>query len=292
MECVCYHDFCLEPDGPDGLSVRLPVSGNRHLLTRVLRSSGLAERLSFEVTNAPGTDGATRPKEGSGIVLNLSGYVRVAYTLSGVSDKVALQDFLSLLRHRIIIDLPKLDECYALGPYSLVSEGQWENAKFGELVRKAKHDMNIGAKAALTDEAIRFVRSHPMLRSVAAVTSPPRSESTRHNIPGEIAQALAEALGVPLVEIRKDVPTEPQKNRDKDEGEEAMAAHVSKTMCVDGSIKGAVLVIDDALRSGGTMKEAARALRAASAEGVYGLCAAKNAQFTDGRIRLAKEHWQ
>ena len=49
--------------------------------------------------------------------------------------------------------------------------------------------------------------------------------------------------------------------------------------------------VDDTIRSGGTLKELARALRKSGATNVYGVSAAKDAKFTYGGISLAREAW-
>jgi predicted amidophosphoribosyltransferase len=53
-----------------------------------------------------------------------------------------------------------------------------------------------------------------------------------------------------------------------------------------------VLILDDTIGSGGTIKEIARALKTAAAVEVYGLSVAKDAKFTKGGIDLAKERWE
>lgn len=104
---------------------------------------------------------------------------------------------------------------------------------------------------------------------------------------------MATAHGLRFVSTHKSRPTEPQKELG-DLGDEAeVAERVAQSVEVDDlHHAGSVLIIDDTLRSGGTIVELARALREAGASQVYGLCVAKDARFTNGGIDLSRERWQ
>ena len=87
--------------------------------------------------------------------------------------------------------------------------------------------------------------------------------------------------------------TEPQKELEKGETEDETAARVADSVHMEAIIPSArALIIDDTIRSGGTMKEIARALHQAGAKSVFGLSVAKDAKFTPGSIDLSKERWQ
>ncbi len=95
-----------------------------------------------------------------------------------------------------------------------------------------------------------------------------------------------------MVDIRKVVATVPQKDMEGLEDEEEIAVRVANTMRAVDPLGGDVLIIEDTLRSGGTLKETGRALKRAGARRVYGLCVAKDAKFTKGGVGLQKERWQ
>ena len=217
--------------------------------------------------------------------------MKSVYSVEGVHDRSALEDLLSLVKGAIVIDLnPEVDECYALGPYSVSYGEKWETATFGDFMHRAKYGKDQGAVAAMSEGLAGFAHRHPRLGAVATVVAPPKSDSKARNVPLQWAQSVAETLGARTVDVQKVVATTSQKNLQGLEEQEA-AARVANTMSALAPIKGDVLIIDDTVRSGGTLKEVGRALRHAGAKRVYGLCVAKDAKFTNGWIDLSKERW-
>ena len=287
-DCASYIGFSVQPNSPGDCTVRLKGGGRAQLLHGMLQSSGLAESVTPRTSSA---SGASRSYDD--IEKVYADWAWVAYRLTGVRDEAALKECLALLQHRIVVGLSSVNGCYALGPYSRFDEeGESEKARFGRLVYGAKYESDGDARAMLIQETVQFVQRHPRLRSVEAVTAPPRSEPAARNLPWGMARALAETLGAHLVEVQKAVATDPQKSYDDADTEDTVGARVANAMRVDAPVSGTVLIVDDTLGSGGTVKEAARALRQAGARSVYGLCAAKNAKFRTGGLSLSKEHWQ
>ena len=198
---------------------------------------------------------------------------------------------LSLLRDRIIIELtPELDECYALGPYKVVGPDGVRDAYYGDLLSKAKYRARREEERTIVEDIVDFAERHPVLCSVKAVTAPPRSDSSRENAPLAWAGAVADLLGASVRQTHWLVqPSGAQKNRE---------GKVRGNIETDGSVSGDVLAIDDALESGGTMRELGRALRDAGARRVYGLCVAKTMEGieykSDGSygIDLSAERWR
>lgn len=270
--CACFHNFESEPNRANkGLRLSLDAEGSTGLLRDALESSGLAASVE-------------------------SSFLGAIYNLSGVRDADALDGFLSLLRRRIVIALPDLDACYALGPYSVFDvdgrgEGVWRRAEFGEAVHRAKYAKDQGAVASLSEQLTNFVNGHPGIRSVAAVAAPPKSDPGEANFPLTWAKFVAESLGVSVVSVRKTRPTGPQKDLEGLEDEQTVADRVRDSVQVDDQIRGDALVIDDTIRSGGTVRDLGRALKAARAGKVYALCVAKDAKFTIGGISLGRERW-
>lgn len=199
---------------------------------------------------------------------------------------------MSLLRRRIVIGLDQIDQCYALGPYSvLVDAGAWGHAKFGEAVHRAKYAKDRSARVMLSRELANFAKSHPGMRSVVAVAAPPKFDPEEPNLPLVWARAVAESLDASIASARKTRPTGPQKDLEGLEDELEVAARVRDSVQVDGMIWGDALVIDDTVRSGGMVREMGRALKAAGADKVYALCVAKDAKFTSGGLNLSLERW-
>ena len=280
-DCCCYHEFTLEPDDSGGLVLTVEEEGFVALLRSALESVGLAEVAEYD----------------SGFHWE-PGRCFSRYNLSGVRDRTALEGCLALLRDRFIIDLaPELEQCYALGPYSFFTDdGNRFSAPYGKLVHGAKYRGDSAAVTTrsvevLSEELARFVRHHLRLRTVAVVTAPPKMNGAIRNIPLEWARSVAQELGAMPVEAQKTRSTGQQKNLQGLGDEQEVAEGVAGSMSVNGPVEGDVLIIDDVLGSGGTLRELARAFKNAGAQRVYGLCVAKDAKFTRGGIGLSKERW-
>ena len=235
--------------------------------------------------------------ESSGLAASVEpSFLGAIYNLSGVRDADAIDGFLSLLRRRIVIDLPGLDACYALGPYSVFDiDGRGDSvrsrAEFGRVVRRAKYANDHSAIASLSERLAEFVNGHPAMRSVVVVAAPPKFDPREANLPLTWAKFVAASLGVSVVSVRKTRPTEPQKDLDGLEDEQAVADRVRDSVHADAEIQGDALVVDDTIRSGGTVRDLGRALKAAGADKVYALCIAKDAKFTNGGLSLSRERW-
>jgi adenine/guanine phosphoribosyltransferase-like PRPP-binding protein len=99
-------------------------------------------------------------------------------------------------------------------------------------------------------------------------------------------------LDIPLVELIKSRPTTPRKTLDDGETEQESVAYIAGSMRVDDDLSGTVvLVLDDTIGDGGTLREVGRALREAGSACVYGLVATKNARGMRGGIDQSKERW-
>ena len=123
------------------------------------------------------------------------------------------------------------------------------------------------AAAALVPEDWR-------LEAVVAVPLGRRRERTRgFNQAREAARAVAEALGVPLVEglVRRARETAPQAMLDAD----ARHLNLRGAFEVVGTPPARVLVVDDVTTTGSTLSEIAAALRAAGTSNVYTLAMAR-----------------
>ena len=209
----------------------------------------------------------------------------------GTQDGRASVGLLALLKDRLVIGLgPTVDECYALGPYTVkrASPDSLADGRYGDLLSRAKYRSDIEAIRAIGSELADFAQSHPRLRACAMVTAPPTSQ-TRDNLPMRWATTVAGMIWAGSMAMGwKTPPGGAQKN-----GE----GSVRGNMIALGPIQGDVLFIDDTLESGETLQEVGRALKQAGASKVYALCVAKNMYGTtrnpDGSygIDFAEERW-
>ena len=230
-----------------------------------------------------------------GFVTNVFDLSGTTFTLRGVSEKDTLSRFLDLLKDKIIIDLsPKLNECYALGPYSLFEEEQRTTALWGNLVNRAKYRKDPSARGQILDGIEDFINRHLIIRTVDAVVSAPKSDLSTPDLAGVWANEVADKRGWSrLVAHKTHLGAGPQKVFAETESEEDLISRVANTFGVSGVKPGSrVLILDDTIRSGGTLIEIARVLREGGAKEVYGISAAKDAKFTQGGVDLNKESWE
>lgn len=231
----------------------------------------------------------TRDPDGFGEPLHLEDAGYILPGALGMQDGRASVELLALLKGRIIVDLaPAVDECYALGPYKVTRKSSLVDGRYGDLLSKAKYRSDPEAIRAIGSELADFAQSHPRLRLCATVTAPPTSQ-TRDNLPRRWATTVADMIWAKSLAVDwKTPPSGAQKNRE---------GTVRGNMIAPGPIQGDVLVIDDALEYGETLREAGRALREAGANKVYALCVTKNmygtASHSDGSygIDFAEERW-
>ena len=268
--CGCYHDFEMVSPEPGKVAVTLAPSGEIDL-QRVLERAGLARTVHVE-----------------------NHIINSTVVLGGVQDHVKLTRILELLKSVMFVDLgPLIDECYALGPYSVSDENdQLERSSIGNLMYKAKYRNDAHALETLHESVQRFASAHPSLKNVGGVTAPPKSDPHTKDVAGHIVERIASRNRLPLIPVNKSRVTSPQKNLPESSDEQESTASVANSMIVEGSYTDlSALIIDDTIRYGGTMKEMARALRAAGASEVYGLSVCKDAKATRGRTSLSKERW-
>ena len=216
------------------------------------------------------------------------------WMLGNVRDKQGLENLLQLLKHRLLIDLsPNVDECYGLGPYSVFDVAEERsNAKYGELINQAKYRRRNTASREIERELLQFVRGHQSLQHVNMVAAPPKLNLNAQNLPRNWASMLSDSLGIPLVSTRKTRDTGEQKNIPENSEELGLVKQLAHSMVVESRLNNAdVLIVDDTLRSGGTMIELGWALKESGARRVYGVCIAKDAKGTRGGIDLHKDSW-
>ena len=215
--------------------------------------------------------------------------------MTGVTDGSRLRSFIDLLRSTIVVDLtPELQETYALGPYSWFDEdGTRGTAPMGELLNRAKYRRSNVEASQLGQMLGDFVQGHPTLFGVGRVASPPKSDPNTPKLPALWARSTARMLDIPLVQLIKSRPTTPRKTLDDGETEQESVASISQSMRVDDDLSGiGVLVLDDTIGDGGTLREVGRALgEGGGAANVYGLVATKNARGMRGGIDQSKERW-
>ena len=268
--CGCFHEYTLTLVGPNDYRLRLEIEG-RVDLEDILDRTTLSQAVSVQ-----------------------RGLMGSTFTITGVTDGARLRSFIDLLRSTILVDLtPELRETYALGPYSWFDEeGNRGTAPMGELLNRAKYRRSSAEASQLGELLGAFLQGHPTLCNVDFVTAPPKSDPSTPDLPTSWARSTARMLDIRMVDLTKTRHTTPRKTLDDGETEQQSVAAISDSMRVDDDLSGArVLVLDDTIGDGGTLKEVGRALRVARAAQVYGLVVTKNARGMRGGIDQSKEQW-
>lgn len=267
-QCSCFHGYDLVPLENDLYRLTLRMEGSADL-ARILERSGLAVPVS-------------RTEE----------LFEESFVLEGVSEELALRDFLDLLDSTIIVDIRGTIECYALGPYNVFdSDGNRSRTKVGDFIHRVKY---WGAQPVTKGGVvlIEFIRRHPRLRRIKAVTSPPKADPKTPDLAGTWARQIAQQMGIAYVTATGTAGIIPQKTLAEGATEEDTVNRIANTMkAMRLANADDVLVVDDTIGSGGTLQEVARAFLAAGASEVFGLSLAKNARFTYGGIDLGAESW-
>ena len=274
-QCGCFHEYELTPVSDNEHRLRIPSGGYANL-PAIIEKSGLA----LSVSETKGTD-----------FYSLLG---TTFVLRGVREYETLCRFLDHLKHRVIVDLtPWIDQCYSLGPYSLFQDESRVISFWGDQVNRAKYRRESRSTDRLNLLIDDFIEHHLALRTLNSVLSAPKSDVSTPDLAGSWVANIVDSRGWARVTAVKTRSTgRPQKARQDNELEEDLLNRIAGSISVTGVEQGSrVLVVDDIIGSGGTIKEIGRALRESGASEVYALSVAKDAKFTRG-VGLAKELWE
>lgn len=153
----------------------------------------------------------------------------------------------------------------------------------GQLVREGKQYSHsdhrpdpaaVHALAALVSMVVMAGAAHGHVNMLVAM---PSSETSTNRLPRMVTAAAGLASGIPiappmaLTRVRQVGPM-----KEKEGIEEKLASIAGAVAADPATFRGQhVMIVDDLLGSGATMREAARAIRAAGADQVFGLAMAK-----------------
>lgn len=200
--------------------------------------------------------------------------------------------FLSLIKRVLTIE-DSLGESHALGYHQDDDEtGALVRSELGTLVLQAKYKHNAEAEETIREALVRFMQGHPRYRRADAVAAvPPHVAGGRDSLCQRLMAPIANDCGFRAVDIHKVTSTAEQKeiiDEDRKRGVERRFDNQRQSMRVDHDIAGLkVVLLDDLYGSGGSMAEAARALRGAGAAEVLGLAVTKQRLYEG--VRLATQ---
>ena len=161
--------------------------------------------------------------------------------------------------------------------------GMRGRTEVGGLIHEAKYQQSKEAVLALAQRAERFVVGNPLFEEASGVAAVPGSHesSGAGQLLETVVQAVSSTLGIPRVDLWRVQTTEkPQKNIDFKDGDDPNQNQ--KDTMVAAKTSGSVLVLDDLMRHGSSVREAGRALLARGAREVLALVLAKDLQGTGG----------
>ena len=165
--------------------------------------------------------------------------------------------------------------------YNTPREAEFPRTQVGELVYQAKYQESDDAVSKLARGAKRFVVGNPLFEKAEGIAAVPGSRKGSGASPllGMVADEIAGQLSVPRIALqRRQGTVKAQKNIDPDEGDDP-DANQNGTMA-SGTAPSSVLVIDDLMRHGSSLREAARALHKQGASNVMALVLAKDLKGT------------
>ena len=168
-------------------------------------------------------------------------------------------------------------------------DGNFVRTEIGELVYQAKYGKRQEEKQAaiqvLTERAVSYVSGNPLLRSANGIAAVPRSVKGKKVGPllASIADALSSELRIPLVDLQRRKNTaKSQKDIDRGDGDDP--DRNQKGTMVAGCSGKRVLIVDDLIRYGASMREASRALQAAGTAEVVALVLTKDRKGTESYV--------
>jgi hypothetical protein len=180
--------------------------------------------------------------------------------------------FLELLTRVLTLRLgPPVTVAIALDYYKDPSSAEnpqlWANTRVGELVHQGKYAGADRAGRALAMELSQFMDRHPDLRIAEAVVSVPSHSARRFS--ERLAGVVGRLRGIPLIELRDDTT---EQMKDTDPSSRPKSKLSIKNEAVAGK---AVVVIDDVVRTGESLRSVAAFLKASGAREVSALVAVR-----------------
>ena len=151
---------------------------------------------------------------------------------------------------------------------------EWEHTVIGSFVREAKYWSRNDAQQECCRLAVSYVERHPVLQRLTGVAAVPGSAGVTRRLLNLVSRAVSAKFDVPIVDLRRTHKTKPQKNLEKDDDHDGNQRGTMEAMITGNP--GLIVIVDDLMARGSTVREAGRALRAAGAQRIASLALAKN----------------
>ncbi len=166
-------------------------------------------------------------------------------------------------------------------------ESVWPKTEIGKLVHQAKYGGQVGSLVpSLSRKIATFMRGHPIYAAATVVAAMPSSSAIgrapRTTLAGRVTMELSQKFSLPEIGLRR-VKLPQHQQKALPDGEDADGNQWETMAACESDVRGqAVVIIDDLMRHGSTLKEATRALRQAGAAAVISIGLVKNYKGTKG----------
>jgi orotate phosphoribosyltransferase-like protein len=188
-------------------------------------------------------------------------------------DHLALGNLMSALCERLLIRNVVI-ECYAMGMYS---EDSGQRTEFGDILYQMKYcnKCSDGVENVVAVMAAFLKCRCPRLNAQYHMIVPVPSKSP---VSGDVAERLGDELKMTVCidAVKRKDTVKPMKDIDRPEEKENNikgAFHLSRSFSVKAK---RIIIVDDTIGSGATMRELGKTLRDAGAERVLGIAYTKN----------------
>ncbi len=206
-----------------------------------------------------------------------SGNWDLGFLLPGTAPDDELRTFLALLSDVCSLQgFGGVDLCVALDLYKVpndeVPSNEWSNTHAGDLVHRSKYwSPPDGPRAfrELTGELSTVISHHPRFREAHCIVSIPGRSSSALGHGERLAQAVAQTTGKTFFRTQGLYGERPQAKA----GDFKLTEQLVEVPAQFGG--SSVIVVDDVLMSGSSMRAVAAKVRAAGGGSVYGLVGAK-----------------
>ena len=195
--------------------------------------------------------------------------------------KARVEALLELVSRSLTIE-DLLDESHALGYHQDEDDttGKLKRSSLGDLVVRAKYDNNKADREMIGEALAEFLRAHPRYaRADVIACMPGHAVGSKPSLPSRLLGQLSAALSLATVGIVRTSTRREQKeitDPDRAAGVKKRITNQRGSMRVDRDLaRQSAIVVDDLYGSGASMQEAGRALRAAGAREVLGVCVTK-----------------
>lgn len=237
-------------------------------------------------------------KQNTYAIIDTNGDPDLLEDVFGLLEAIPMEagPLLAALRGTIIADLnPAIDQCIAMGPYSLKDPSKpntWTRGHYGELVQRAKYYGDERPLPDLSDDVAALIRAHPRLSQTTLIVATTIRDSNALRPIVKLPDLVAGKLELGLVRALATRDTAQQNDAPQGASQREMRDNVADSMRFGDEVHGErVLIVDDVLGSGQTLREMGRALRQAGAHEVMAVCMAKDAKFTYSQLSWDKNQW-